>query len=279
MKTIKIYKPQALSNSGSKGTASNPYTYEEFDRMVEAGTWNGGYVEGMGYVLPTVDVWASSDSFSDSDSDSDSWSDPWGSASDPWGSTEEDKPAPPSGGGGGGGGGTGGTGGGSTLSFPTPPSKINKGPGVRVYSDRLLKTKLSTLSYFTAVAYDENGRIMSQTKIEGYFLERVIDYDKATVSQSKTAILKGEYNIIPAVGGQKFHWYLQNVPGRYGVAIHGGNKYSDGDGCLLTGTSYSYNKTSDAYEVAYSQDMLKKLEGMFSTYGKGNITITITESF
>lgn len=77
MKTIRIYKPQALSSSGSKGTANNPYTYEEFDRMVEAGTWNGGYVEGMGYVLPTVDVWASSDSFSDSDSDSDSWSDPW----------------------------------------------------------------------------------------------------------------------------------------------------------------------------------------------------------
>lgn len=270
MKTIKIYKPQALSSSGSKGTASNPYTQDEFDHMVESGTWNGGYVEGMGYVLPTVDVWASSDSFSDSDSDS--WSDPWGS-------TEEDKPAPPSGGGGGGGGGTGGTGGGSTLSFPTPPSKINKGPGVRVYSNRLLKTKLSTLSYFTAVAYDENGRIMSQTKIKGYFLERVIDYDKATVSQSDTAILKGEYNIIPAVDGQRFHWYLQNVPGRYGIAIHAGNKYSDGEGCLLTGTSYSYDKTNDAYKVADSRDMLAKLEGMFSTYGKGNITITITESF
>lgn len=279
MKIIRIYKPQALSGSGSKGTASNPYTQDEFDHMVESGTWNGGYVEGMGYVLPTVDVWASSDSFSDSDSDSDSWSDPWGSTSDPWGSTEEDKPAPPSGGGGGGGGGTGGTGGGSTLGFPTPPSKINKGPGVRVYSNRLLKTKLSTLSYFTAVAYDENGRIMSQTKIEGYFLERVIDYDKATVSQSDTAILKGEYNIIPAVDGQRFHWYLQNVPGRYGIAIHAGNKYSDGEGCLLTGTSYFYDKTSDAYKVADSRDMLAKLEGMFSTYGKGNITITITESF
>lgn len=62
--------------------------------MLDAGTWNGGYVEGMGYVLPKVEVNASSDS------DSDSWSAPWGSTSDPWGDSEEGSPSQPSGSGG-----------------------------------------------------------------------------------------------------------------------------------------------------------------------------------
>lgn len=129
MKTIKIYSASTQSSDGSatKGSASKPYTQEEFDSMVEAGTWNGGYVEGMGYVLPTVDVWASSDSFSDSDSDS--WSDPWGATSDPWGNTGENKPTTPSGGTGGIGG-TGGTGttGGSTGNPTLSPKEkaLNK---------------------------------------------------------------------------------------------------------------------------------------------------------
>lgn len=49
-------------------------------------------MEGMGYVLPEIEVNASSDS------DSDSWSDPWGSTSDPWGDSGEGSPSQPSGG-------------------------------------------------------------------------------------------------------------------------------------------------------------------------------------
>ncbi len=41
---------------GAKGTKDNPYTQEEFEAMLEAGTWNGGYVSGMGYVAPTHTV-------------------------------------------------------------------------------------------------------------------------------------------------------------------------------------------------------------------------------
>lgn len=102
MKTIKMYSASAQSDSGDndKGTPSNPYTQEEFDSMLAAGTWSGGYVEGMGYVAPETTIHGSSGSFSDSDSDS--WSDPWGSTSDPWGSSEENKSDKPSGSGGGG---------------------------------------------------------------------------------------------------------------------------------------------------------------------------------
>ena len=101
MKTIKIYRASTQnSDSGAaKGTSSNPYTKEEFESMLEAGTWKGGCVEGMGYVIPRVDIMGSSNSFCDSDTDS--WSDPWGSISDPWGSSEENTSSQPSGGGGG----------------------------------------------------------------------------------------------------------------------------------------------------------------------------------
>ena len=102
MKTIRMYSASSQGNNGSaaKGSSSNPYTQEEFNSMLDAGTWNGGYVEGMGYVSKEVEVNGSSSSSSDSDSDS--WSDPWGSISDPWGNSGDDSSSLPSQGSGGG---------------------------------------------------------------------------------------------------------------------------------------------------------------------------------
>lgn len=68
----------------NKGTILNPYTEEEFNAMVDAGTWKGGYVQGLGYCMPELIVDGSyiSSEISDSDiSDSDFlW---WSSFSDP----------------------------------------------------------------------------------------------------------------------------------------------------------------------------------------------------
>ena len=36
------------------GTSLHPYTEKQFDDMYEKGTWNGGFVEDMGYVLDDV---------------------------------------------------------------------------------------------------------------------------------------------------------------------------------------------------------------------------------
>ncbi|OYP63106.1 hypothetical protein [Prevotella sp. P3-122] len=96
MKTIRMYSASSQGNNGSaaKGSSSNPYTQEEFNSMLDAGTWNGGYVEGMGYVSKEVEVNGSSSRSSDSDSDS--WSDPWGSISDPWGNSGDDSSSLPS---------------------------------------------------------------------------------------------------------------------------------------------------------------------------------------
>ena len=41
---------------GGDGSESNPYTIEEYDGMVNAGTWYGGYVEGWGYTFGDLEV-------------------------------------------------------------------------------------------------------------------------------------------------------------------------------------------------------------------------------
>ena len=85
MTSIKPYNVSTQSSdSGSpKGSVNNPYSNAEYESMIEAGTWNGGYVDGMGYVLSDVTVLGSSNY------DSDSWSDPWESVSNPWGSSDD----------------------------------------------------------------------------------------------------------------------------------------------------------------------------------------------
>lgn len=46
----------------TKGTILNPYSAKEFEAMLEAGTWKGGYVQGLGYCLQEASVTASSNS-------------------------------------------------------------------------------------------------------------------------------------------------------------------------------------------------------------------------
>ncbi len=97
------YAQSAQSNSSSpKGSINNPYTMSEFNDF-ENGTWPGGYVEGLGYVAPDVNIWGSHSSSSDPDSWGSDASDPWGSdTSDPWGSNGSHANPGNTGGGGGG---------------------------------------------------------------------------------------------------------------------------------------------------------------------------------
>ena len=37
------------------GTIDDPFTIDEFDNMLNYGTWSGGYVAGMGFVLPELE--------------------------------------------------------------------------------------------------------------------------------------------------------------------------------------------------------------------------------
>ena len=41
---------------GGNGTSGNPYTYAEYESLLNAGRWTGGYVVGMGYTTAEVTV-------------------------------------------------------------------------------------------------------------------------------------------------------------------------------------------------------------------------------
>lgn len=71
MAKIEHYKTVIVNGYAPKGSASNPYTWDEYIKMVEEGTWTGGFVEGAGYILPDVTIYGSlhdsqDDSFNDS---------------------------------------------------------------------------------------------------------------------------------------------------------------------------------------------------------------------
>ena len=42
---------------GGTGAYDNPYTLAEAESMMDAYTWYGGYVEGMGYVMRGVTIY------------------------------------------------------------------------------------------------------------------------------------------------------------------------------------------------------------------------------
>ena len=49
-------KEQEESCGGGNGSSSNPYSWGEYECFLMKQYWHGGYVEGMGYVLPEVVV-------------------------------------------------------------------------------------------------------------------------------------------------------------------------------------------------------------------------------
>ena len=108
---------------------------------------------------------------------------------------------------------------------------------VVVNSTRKWYGKNSTVSTFTATAYNEQNEKIDSMK--GYFLEPHVNYDSAKIANSDKAIMHGTYNVIPKAKLEerinkqrrewgeknvnlKYDWYLDNVPGRSGIAIHGG---------------------------------------------------------
>lgn len=136
MKEIEVYGVSVASDDTEpKGSASNPYTYQEFDSMMNNGTWEGGYVEGYGYMDKGVTITGSSE---DSD-DSYSWEYPWSSLpSDPWNLGPDDT-ADYSGGQSGGGGQTGGN---NINGAKTSSGKIDTETTTN-HSDVLSKSKFS----------------------------------------------------------------------------------------------------------------------------------------
>ena len=150
--------------------------------------------------------------------------------------------------------------------------------------------KKSTVSTFIATAYNEQGEKIDSMK--GYFLEPHVNYDSAKIANSDKAIMYGTYNIISKAELEKkinkqrrnrgekdvhlrFDWYVDNVPGRSGIAIHGGTNGDDTLGCLLPGDTLEYKEQAKDYTIKNSTRKKDELFNFFKQYGINGIKINI----
>lgn len=161
---------------------------------------------------------------------------------------------------------------------------------VVVNSTRKWYGKNSTVSTFTATAYNEQNEKIDSMK--GYFLEPHVNYDSAKIANSDKAIMHGTYNVIPKAKLEerinkqrrewgeknvnlKFDWYLDNVPGRSGIAIHGGKNGDHTSGCLLPGDTLKYDEEAQDYTIKDYTSRKDALFNFFKQYGKNGIKINI----
>lgn len=142
-----------------------------------------------------------------------------------------------------------------------------------INTNRLWYGKDSTVSAFLATAYDDKGNKVSS--MNGYFIEPETDYDRADIEGDDKAIACGTYKIVPKRKGQRFEWYVDKVPGRSGIAIHGGTDGTDTSGCLLPAEDFTYDKKNDRYYTVGSGKKKNELFGFFNRYGKNGIKINI----
>ena len=142
-----------------------------------------------------------------------------------------------------------------------------------INTNRLWYGKDSTVSAFIATAYDKDGNNVAS--MEGYFLEPGTDYDKAEIAGSDSSIKYGTYNIVPGRTWQTYDWYVDKVPGRTGIAIHGGSDGSNTLGCLLPAENFVHDKEKDNYRTVNSGKKKKELFDFFKKYGKNGIKINV----
>ena len=134
--------------------------------------------------------------------------------------------------------------------------EITPSTHVVINTNRLWYGKDSTASTFLATAYDEQGNRVNS--MEGYFIEPKTDYGRAEIEGDDKAIKYGTHNIVPPKQGQRFEWYVDNVPGRTGIAIHGGVDCTDTSGCLLPAEKIIHDKNSDNYTTIGTQKKEKR---------------------
>lgn len=145
---------------------------------------------------------------------------------------------------------------------------------VVINTNRLWYSDNSTVSEFLATAYDEQGNKVDSMR--GFFLEPQTDYEEATVAGKDKAILYGNYNIIPKqYNWQHYKWYVDKVPGRTGIAIHGGVSGDNTEGCLIPGEDFYFDKKANEYKIKGSKNKKEELFKFFNNYGQNGIKITV----
>jgi hypothetical protein len=112
-------------------------------------------------------------------------------------------------------------------------------------------------------------------------VDRGLDYNmpleeiKALKVYGQTAIPTGRYEIVITFSNRfkKPLPLLLNVPGYAGVRVHSGNRASDSDGCLLTGTEYGVDEVLNSraafVPLASAIELAIQQEKVFITIQRG----------
>lgn len=257
MKTIKPYygvSPMS-SSSGPKGSSTNPYTEEEYEEMLDAGTWQGGYVEGKGYCMKQPVVTASYPDSGSSSSSDDSW--PSDDSEDKNDHNPTTPPTPPTGGGGGGSSPSGGgIGGGSTTNTPDvlpksafrgyldtdPAGCLRRCREMLAFANCQLSGSEIAMTHF-----DSNGRATTATDkfING------LNYIDGQLKLKKPVIVAVDYKEKTSMGSTR-----QDQAGDHFVIIVGGNQ-NIGYHYFDPATKYKTRGTSSANKFTREGDLMK----------------------
>ena len=76
----------------------------------------------------------------------------------------------------------------------------------------------------------------------------------------------------------RYSWYIDNPPGRSGIAIHGGRDGRNTTGCFIPGNSISSNKEKNDYTIS-DQGKKEELFKFFNQYGENGIKINVGPHF
>lgn len=156
------------------------------------------------------------------------------------------------------------------------PERLPNTTRVEINTKRFKFGYNATISSYIATAYNSSSEKIDS--IQGYFLEPKTDPELATTKNSDTAIQPGKYQIIPRWSDkQKYKWYLKDVNGRTGIAIHGGRHGNHTTGCLIPGTGYNVHKNEkgDSLTINDAANKRDELFEFFENYGNGGIKIDI----
>lgn len=146
---------------------------------------------------------------------------------------------------------------------------------VKISTNRYDYGNDSTISQFTAWAYNQNGEVIDS--ISGYFLEPKTDYEKSSQSGSDTAIPSGTYEVHPYSSEKHPNCFqIDGISGRNNVLIHTGNTGGDTLGCFLPGTNEGNPQSDGSPTVSGSKDEYKKLKDFINKYGDGHATINVS---
>ena len=75
-----------------------------------------------------------------------------------------------------------------------------------------------------------------------------------------------------------YQWYIDNPPGRNGIAIHGGRNGENTTGCFIPGNSISHNKEKTDYFIS-DNGKKNELFRFFNNYGQDGIIINVGPDF